>query len=98
MVDHGILVAKLETYGCSGTTSEWFSSYLRHRNFRVQLEAARSEKVVIGPYGVPQGTVLGSTLFIISENDLPEATMDKTDQQTVMYVDDSNDQVAAPTP
>ena len=78
--------------------TDWFSSYLSNRSFRVQLEAARSKKVKIGPYGVPQGTVLGSTLFIISENDLPEATPDKNDQQTVMYVDDSNDQVAATTP
>ena len=41
--------------------------------------------------------VIGSTVFVISENDLLAANPEAEDQQTIAYVDDSNEQAAAGT-
>ena len=98
LVDHSILMGKLEAYGCLSNSKFWFSSYLARRSFRVQVEAARSRWVPLGPYGVPQGSVLGSTMYVISENDLPAVSPQSKDEQTIAYVDDTTDQAAADTP
>ena len=95
LLDHSLLLSKLEVYGCTSTTKSWFTSYLANRSFRVQVGSASSNKVEMGPYGVPQGSVLGSTVYVIGVNDLPAASPESVDGQTIAYVDDSSDQVAA---
>ena len=76
LVDHITLVSKLEEYGFSDIMVDWLRNYLRGRRFVVQAGAKWSDPRPIGGLGVPQGSVLGSLLFILSQGDLPDVTTD----------------------
>ncbi len=62
-VDHSILLKRLECdVGIKGTALQWFHSYLHDRTFFVNF-ANNSSSVVPLKYGLPQGSILGPTLF-----------------------------------
>ena len=64
-VDHGILIMSLKsTFGVSGKVLEWFSAYLRNRSQRISVNGTLSDHFSL-QYGVPQGSCLGTVLFII---------------------------------
>jgi len=78
------LLRKLEEkYGIS---SHWLRSYLQNRYQFVDVNGKKSgtRKVLIG---VPAGSILGSILFALFINDMPEVV---NNGEVVMFVDDSN--------
>lgn len=64
-IDHDILLLRLKSLlGIDGTVLSWFNSYLKGRSNAVSINqnvSASSETT----FGVPQGSVLGPTLFTI---------------------------------
>ena len=62
-VDHGILIKKLKHYGVRGLASDWVKSYLSNRKQFVNIDECFSELLSV-ICGVPQGSILGPTLFI----------------------------------
>ena len=62
VIDHEILIRKLNIYGIRGTANDWLRSYLSNRvqyvNFYENISSTLLMKV-----GVPQGSILGRLLI-----------------------------------
>ena len=84
-LDHKILLSKLKILGFNEKTVEWFSSYLTNRNFKIKLANSYSDLGTLD-YGVPQGSILGPTLFLLYVNDMKSA-MKHCDLR--LYADDT---------
>ena len=83
-IDHEILLHKLKVIRFSKGTLQWFRSYLSERIFLVNIESKLSDFGKIS-CGVPHGSVLGPLLFLIYENDMPQAVK----STILLYADDS---------
>ena len=99
LVDHAILIRKLEAIGLDQLSVKLMTSYLQDRQQSVQVESFISPPLHTGPQSVIQGSALSSTLYIIFTLDLPlifymksikvkeEELSDKP--KSVMYIDDN---------
>lgn len=93
VVDHEILLQKLQCHKFDNHSMHWIHSYLTNRRqciidkeFRSSMQEIRS--------GVPQGSVLGAVLFLLFINDIPLII---NESYAEIYADDTTIHVAHKT-
>ena len=84
VVQHNILIAKLEKFGIKNTNLSWFKSYLSNRKQIVDINNTFSDEKSV-TCSVLQGSILGPILFLCFINDFPLSTILKV----FMFADDT---------
>ena len=83
-VSHAGLLYKLHSYGISGKIFGLISSFFSNTRLQVVLDRKSSQEYPVN-VGVPQGSILGPTLFLLYINDLPDDVI----CDISIYADDS---------
>ena len=74
-VRHKILIQKLRLYKFHQSSIQWMSSYLQFRSSYIAIGAHKSRMDWMKS-GVPQGSILGPSLFNVYVNELPDLAND----------------------
>ena len=86
LVVHSKLSIKLPAYGMNGNLFTWISDFLHNGLKVVKMNNTYSHSVKLAD-GVPQGIVLGPTLFLLFTNDV-SSTLDDLDVKHKLFADD----------
>ncbi|XP_054280626.1 uncharacterized protein LOC128998492 [Macrosteles quadrilineatus] len=101
-VNHDLLLEKMKSIGIRGLALEWFCSYLKGRRQCVRVSSV-DEHGLLRQYnsperptlsGVPQGSILGPTLFLLFVNDLHTGIQSA---RAFLYADDTSLALSGPT-
>lgn len=88
-VSHELLLEKLQVYGVKEQSQGLLKSFLNHREQTVEIKI-NDKKIKSMPQcvqiGVPQGSALGNTLFLIFLNDIANV---KIKGEIIQYADDT---------
>ena len=71
LVDHPILLLKLQALGLKGKTLQLMENFLQERKQYVQVQGFDSPKLLIGPQSVVQGSTMSCMLYLLYILDLP---------------------------
>ena len=85
-VNHDILLEKMKSYGIRGISLELIKSYLSNRQQYVTYGNKNSKLIKI-QCGVPQGSILGPTLFLLYINDIKNVSKLL---KFIIFADDTN--------
>ena len=85
-VSHAGVLHKLSSYGVGGSLHRWLTDYLSNRTLQVVVGGATSQPFPVAA-GVPQGSILGPTLFLVYVNDAADVLPDSVYPAT--YADDT---------
>ena len=85
-VSHRGVLHKAEACGLSGQLLAWLAAYLDERTLRAVLNGFASDAYPVAA-GVPQGSVLGPTLFLLYVNDLEDQL--PAGARLAVYADDT---------
>ena len=80
---HAGVLQKLKSYEISGQIFDLISSFLSNRQLRVVLDGKSSQEYPVNA-GIPQGFILGPTLFMLYTNNLPDVVI----YNIAIYADD----------
>lgn len=84
-LSHKKLIEILERNGIRGHCLNWIKNYLTCRKYRVKIENNLSQEINID-HGVPQGSKLGPTLYLIYANEMLSVLRNST---AFAYADDT---------
>ena len=85
-VSHVGILAKAEAYGIQGLLLTWLTHYLSDRQIRAVVSGSTSASFPVKA-GVPQGSILGPTLFLLYVNDAEKCL--PTNASLAVYADDT---------
>ena len=71
VINHPILLRKMEKIGFQPDTLQWFSSYLDSREQSTYIDGFYSEKLHVGNKSVVQGSVMSCCLYLLYILDIP---------------------------